>query len=247
MSTPLIAAHRGSHETYPEQTIAAFRQALEEDAGGLEFDVRLTADRRLVLHHDRTVKRTSDGSGAVADLTLDQLKALDFAPGGDGSLPEEARRIATVEELFRLVASSGRDVRLYAELKHPSRFGGELEERFLELVREWPNLDIVVMSFSKAALARWHRLEPERPLVWIFEFPYGKVPEGAAAVSGRVDYLESDLEFLEGAKKDGYDVYAWTVNDAERAAVLGEKGVDVVFSDRPGALKKELGGPRPLQ
>nr|WP_281171600.1 glycerophosphodiester phosphodiesterase family protein [Haloglycomyces albus] len=241
MSTPLIAAHRGSNEFLPEQTIAAFRQALEEDADGLEFDVRLTADRQLVLHHDRNVRRTSDGRGAIADLTLDELKKFDFSVNRD-NVPDdpEARELATLEELFKLVSDSGKDVKLYAELKHPSRFGGELETRFFEFLRDWPELDVVVMSFSKAALKRWHELDPERGLVWIFEFPYGKIPPGVEMLSSKVDYIESAADFAATTKDDGYGLLSWTVNDPDQARRLADQGVDVLFSDRPGEIKKAL-------
>src|SRR5690606_20454200 len=107
VSQPMIAAHRGANEFLPEHSLAAYRQAIVEGADAFEFDIRLTADGHLVLHHDRTVKRTSDGKGAVSELTLEQLRELNFAAlHPDCGDDPEAARIPTIEDLFGLVADS---------------------------------------------------------------------------------------------------------------------------------------------
>lgn len=75
---PFVVAHRGASAERPEHTLAAYELALQEGADGVECDVRLTRDGHLVCVHDRTVDRTSSGTGLVSELTLDELKALDF-------------------------------------------------------------------------------------------------------------------------------------------------------------------------
>ncbi|WP_396134571.1 glycerophosphodiester phosphodiesterase family protein [Citricoccus sp. I39-566] len=132
---PLVIAHRGSSAAFAENTRAAFLHALAEGADGVEVDVHLSRDRQVVCLHDGTLERTSNGSGAVADHTLAQLRRLDFhswkgarIPGHYGSA---SAQLLTLPELVELLAAAGRPVKLALELKHPSPFGHELEERTL--------------------------------------------------------------------------------------------------------------------
>lgn len=241
MSQPLIAAHRGASEYLPEHSLAAFRQAIVEGADGFEFDVRLTADGHLVLHHDRTVKRTSDGRGAVSDLTLAQLREFDFAHRHPDCVGDpEASRIATIEEVFGLVVDSGKEIKLLVEAKHPSKFGPRLELRLWETLRRWPGMDVTVMSFSRAALKTWRGLDGTTPLVWIFEYPFRRPPEGVQVLSAKVDYVQSTPSFIERTHEQGYQAYVWTVNDADTARAMAEAGADLVFTDRPAAIREAL-------
>ncbi|WP_026923170.1 glycerophosphodiester phosphodiesterase [Glycomyces arizonensis] len=241
MSQPLIAAHRGANEFLPEHSLAAYRQAIVEGANAFEFDIRLTADGHLVLHHDRTVKRTSDGKGAVSDLTLAQLRELNFAANHpDCGDDPEAARIATVEDLFGLVVDSGKEIKLLIEAKHPSKFGPRLEMRLWETLRRWPGLDTTVMSFSRAALKTWRELDGDTPLVWIFEYPFRRPPEGVQVLSSRVDHVESTPTFIERTHEQGYEAWVWTVNDADTARRMAEAGADLLFTDRPAAIREAL-------
>lgn len=136
-----------------EHTLGAYVSAIEAGAQGLECDVRLTRDGHLVCVHDRTVNRTSDGSGAVSELDLPGLEALDFTswrtelPGAADDLiadspylagvaPDLAEdgRVLTLERLLQLVADAARPVRLLIETKHPTRYGGLVEKELVELL-----------------------------------------------------------------------------------------------------------------
>ncbi|WP_091698888.1 glycerophosphodiester phosphodiesterase family protein [Micrococcus terreus] len=132
---PLVIAHRGSSAAYAEHTRAAYLHALAEGADGVECDVHLTKDRQLVLWHDSTVDRTSDGSGRVSDHTLAQLSRLDVHSWHPAEVPTEFGRaenqLLTLPELVELLVAAGRPVRLAVEFKHPSPYGHELEERAL--------------------------------------------------------------------------------------------------------------------
>ncbi|WP_026928785.1 glycerophosphodiester phosphodiesterase [Glycomyces tenuis] len=243
MSQPLIAAHRGANEFLPEHSLAAYRQAIVEGADGFECDIRLTADGHLVLHHDRTVKRTSDGKGAVSDLTLAQLREFNFAAlHPDCGDDPEAARIPTLEDLFGLVADSGKDLKLLIEAKHPSKFGPRLEMRLWETLNRWPKIDATVMSFSRAALRTWRELDQDTPLVWIFEYPFRRPPEGVQVLSSRVDHVESAPAFIERTHEQGYQAWVWTVNDADTARRMAEAGAELIFTDRPAAMREALLG-----
>lgn len=150
---PLVVAHRGASSTVAEHTLAAYVSAIEAGAEGLECDVRLTRDGHLVCVHDRTVNRTSDGSGVVSELDLQGLEALNFTswrtdlPGhADGLTTEspylagvapdlaEDGRVLTLEGLLELVADAPRPLRLLIETKHPTRYGGLVEKELVELL-----------------------------------------------------------------------------------------------------------------
>jgi glycerophosphoryl diester phosphodiesterase len=132
---PLVIAHRGASAAYAENTRAAFLHALALGADGVEVDVHLTKDRHLVCLHDATLERTSNGSGAVSDHTLAQLRRLDFHSWKGARLPAEygsgSTQLLTFPELIELLVAAGRPLRLALEFKHPSPFGHELEERTL--------------------------------------------------------------------------------------------------------------------
>ena len=140
-----MIAHRGASAAFPEHTRAAMLHALAVGADGLECDVQLTRDREVVCWHDPTVDRTSDGRGAVADHTLDRLRGLDVVswharrPGAEPATttaPPAAyggagEQVLTLADLLAIATAADRPLRLAVELKHPSPFGHELEERVL--------------------------------------------------------------------------------------------------------------------
>ena len=150
---PLVVAHRGASSTAAEHTLAAYLSAIEAGADGLECDVRLTRDGHLVCVHDRTVNRTSDGTGVVSDLDLDRLEAMDFtswyvdlptnadqligeSPYLAGVVPDRTDdgRVLTLERLLELVADMARPLSLLIETKHPTRYGGLVEKELVELL-----------------------------------------------------------------------------------------------------------------
>jgi glycerophosphoryl diester phosphodiesterase len=152
-SRPLVVAHRGASSTVAEHTLAAYVSAIEAGAQGLECDVRLTRDGHLVCVHDRTVNRTSDGSGAVSEYDLQRLEALNFTswrfdlPGAADELIDDSPylagvvpdlgddgRVLTLERLLELVTDAARPVRLLIETKHPTRYGGLVEKELVELL-----------------------------------------------------------------------------------------------------------------
>lgn len=169
---PLVIAHRGASAAFPEHTRAAMLHALAVGADGIECDVQLTRDRQVVLWHDPTVDRTSDGRGPLADHTLAQLRALDVvswhqgmggARAGDaaGRVPavygRRDEQVLTLADLLRMVLAADRPLRLAVELKHPSPFGHELEERVLrELVAAGWDAETGLMGQVRVSLMSFH-------------------------------------------------------------------------------------------
>jgi len=161
-SKPYVMAHRGNRAACPENTLAAFRQALADGADILETDLHLTADGVFVCIHDATVDRTTDGSGPVARMTLAEIKTLSAAYGR----PEFKReRIPTLAELAALLPA---DVALALELK-TDRF---LEARVCrQLVAELDRTGVrgrtVVLSFSMSRVLAVRAIAPDIPIGWI--------------------------------------------------------------------------------
>jgi len=155
---PLVIAHRGASSAVAEHTLPAYLAAIETGADGLECDVRLTRDGHLVCVHDRTVNRTSNGSGIVSELDLAGLQELDFAswhtelpssadelitdsPYLHGVAPDRetpgGSTVLTLETLLSVVADAGRPLRLLIETKHPTRYAGLVEKELVTLLRRF--------------------------------------------------------------------------------------------------------------
>ncbi|MFF8191407.1 glycerophosphodiester phosphodiesterase [Streptomyces bobili] len=207
-----VVAHRGASEDAPEHTLAAYRKAIEDGADALECDVRLTADGHLVCVHDRRVNRTSNGRGAVSQLELADLAALDFGSWKTRAArdawntrdeepdwevrPEDrdATSVLTLERLLELVADAGRRVELAIETKHPTRWAGQVEERLLVLLKRY-GLDapvtgeaspVRVMSFSARSLHRVRAASPTLPTVYLMQFVSPRLRDGRLPAGVRI-------------------------------------------------------------
>ncbi|MEZ5192663.1 MAG: glycerophosphodiester phosphodiesterase family protein [Nocardioides sp.] len=170
---PQVVAHRGASHENAEHTLGAYLKALDQGAEALECDVRLTADGHMVCVHDRDLKRTAAHQGIVSTMHLAELDELDFAswknPWADlddeaPEVDESHGKVLTLRKLMETVADYDRRVEMAIETKHPTRYGGLVERRLAEIVREfgWDGAGspVRVMSFSYSAVQRMQRLTP---------------------------------------------------------------------------------------
>lgn len=256
---PQIVAHRGASTEAPEHTYAAYVTALEAGADALECDVRLTADGHLVCVHDRRVNRTSNGRGRVSSLELARLEELDFGSWHESALrygeepDRDASRVLTLRRLLDLVAGHSRPVGLAIEVKHPTRYAGRVERSLVELLDEYgwaprrvgePS-PVRVMSFSRAALRRVHRLAPGLPTVFLMEpFVYralgGTLPAGVAIAGPSVEILRTRPESVSRWHRAGRQVHVWTVDEPGDFDLCLELGVEAVITNRPRRMRAEL-------
>jgi glycerophosphoryl diester phosphodiesterase len=251
---PLVFAHRGSSEARPEHTRAAYTQAIAEGVDGLECDVRLTRDGHLVCVHDASIDRTSNGHGRVSRLTLAELNRHDYASWRSGEHAEQG--VLTLDALLDLVRAAGRPIRLLVETKHPSRFGGAVEERLVALlVRHGLHtaaaardrgVAVSIMSFSALALRRVRVLAPDIETVFLFEVAapsvwQGRAPTGSDALGPGLGAIRKRPEVVRRAHDRGSRVLVWTVNTAADIELVAGLGVDGVISDRPAAVLAALG------
>jgi glycerophosphoryl diester phosphodiesterase len=244
---PLVFAHRGSSADLPEHTLAAYLRALEDGADGLECDVRLTRDGHLVCVHDRRLDRTSDGRGRVSARTLAELDELDFGSWhpAAGETGADLTRVLTLDRLLDAVRDAGRPVRMLIETKHPSRYGGEVERRVVELLGAY-EMDAMVMSFSPLALRRVRELAPALPTVQLLELlprglRLGRLPFGSRIAGPGIGLVRARPALIPALHAAGNQVYVWTVNEPTDLDLVLEYGVDGIITDRPRFVLDRLG------
>lgn len=234
----LRIGHRGSSAEAPENTIVSFRRALEQGAQMIECDLQLSADGHVVLIHDWTVDRTTDGAGKVAEMTMAQLEELDAGSWKDPAFAGEG--IPTLEQTLDAVLPSGV---LNLELKCD---GSEEDARRLALsavaaVADRDAFDRVIFSsFDRPALEALRDVSSDARIgvLWIFA-PFDEAFElaerlGALALHPRAEAV--DVNVCDEAHERGLVVNSWTVNETQAIFDQVRMGVDGVISDYPGRL-----------
>ena len=257
---PQVVAHRGSSHDTPEHTLAAYVKALDEGAEGLECDVRLTADGHLVCVHDRDLRRTAATPGLVSTMNLAELDELDFASWKnpwselDDEAPDrdpDAGKVLTLRKLLETVADYDRHVELAVETKHPTRYGGLVERRLVDVLGDfgWDGVGSParVMSFSLSAVNRVRRLAPGLDVVMLVEkahhWPVLRPVVGDDWIIGPgIKELRDHPGLGRHLRKEGREIHVWTVNTADDLDVCLDLGVTAVISDRPAYMLELLGG-----
>jgi glycerophosphoryl diester phosphodiesterase len=232
----LNIAHRGASGTFAENTVRAFGAAIDAGADMCELDVQLSRDGAVVVIHDDTVERTTDGKGEVAELTLEELKRLDAGAKFKGGTFKGAR-IPTLDEVFAV--TSGK-CGLNIELK-----AGGLEHQVAQIMQARNALgDSIVSSFDWEYLKKIQQLHfnirigllaEEKPV----ELMMNAVAMRAHSINPRWDMVTSDL--CKAAHERGLKLYAWTVDADSRMRALIECGVDGIMTNYPERLRTVVG------
>lgn len=184
-----IIAHRGASGHAPEHTWPSYEKALEMGADYLELDLHMSADGELMVIHDDTLDRTSDGSGPVKEHTLAELKALDAGSWFNVDHPERADDAYAGAELLTLdevIDRFGRDVRYYIETKSPERYP-ELQRALVETLEAEGLVEsgsVVIQSFSRDSLQQVHELNADIPLVQLVWYYPEEDGDGLAEWTG---------------------------------------------------------------
>ena len=233
----LKIAHRGASGNFPENTVCAFRAAIDAGAEMCELDVQLSRDGAIVVIHDETVERTTDGKGEVAELTLEELKRLDAGAKFKGGAVK-GERIPTLDEVFSV--TSGK-CGLNIELK-----AGGLEHQVAQIMQARNALaDSIVSSFDWEYLKNIQQLHfnirvgllaEEKPV----DLMMNAVAMRAHSINLRWDMVTSDL--CKAAHERGLKVYTWTVDADARMRALIACGVDGIMTNYPERLRKVVGG-----
>jgi glycerophosphoryl diester phosphodiesterase len=240
MKIPAIIGHRGARSNAPENTLAGLRRAHDEGASWVEFDVKLTRDGIPVLIHDETLERTTDGRGAVRDLTLAELDRVDAgcpAVFGDRFRGE---RIPTLEQSLLLLRDLGMGFNL--EVKPCPGLEVETSHAALAVVaRVWPAGAAlpVVSSFKRASLEAARQAAPALPRGYLAERLAGDWLADArdlGCATIHPGFSRLTRAQVEEARAAGLPVLAWTVNDPARAIELHRWGVDSLITDTPAII-----------
>lgn len=231
-----VFAHRGASHYAPENTLPAFALAAAQGADGIELDVHLSKDGELVVIHDETLDRTTDGTGLVRDHTLAQLQAL----CADNHMPGFAdARIPTLREVLALVRPTPLLVNI--ELKTGVLWYEGIEQKALDLVREMGMADRVIWSsFNHYSIETVRQLAPEAETAYLYSDIICGVERYAAAhgVRGLHPGLPNVKmrDFLHTYLASGLAVRVWTVDAAADLRWLLAAGADVITNDPPLAL-----------
>ena len=250
-----VIAHRGGWRLWPENTLYAFQHAIDLGVDMLEMDIRSTKDGHIVVFHDETVTRTTNGSARVNDLTLAELKQLDagykWTADKGATFPFRGKGIvpATLDEVF----ASFPHMRMTIEIKQKEP---DIVEAFGNLIRHHGMQHrVLVACFDSGTLKRFRKLFPEvatspgmtegmifyalcwlrlsavyQPNVEVLQFPLKMGP-----ING------SHPRLLSAARKNNIQIQIWTVDDESTMRMLIENGVNGIITRRPDRLLKILG------
>lgn len=235
-----IYAHRGSSGTLPENTLAAFHEAASLPIYGVEFDVHLTKDGELVVIHDETIVRTSNGKGFVKDMTLTELRAFDFGSWFSDEFRGEP--IPTLHEVLEIFSATTHHLNI--ELKSDIFPYKGMVEKVLAMVQKM-KLDsrVVISSFDHEAVRALKKIAPHIETAALFmevlvdPLDYMRnIPANALHISLPSAVRPSMRNVIE----DGAVVRVFTVNEEKYADALRMVGVTAIFTDYPEKMMNYL-------
>jgi len=203
-----LIGHRGASGYEPENTLRSLSRAFRDGANAVELDLRATADGRIVVIHDRTLDRTTDGEGRVDELGFQEIRSLD---AGDGE------RIPTFDEVLDLARGSGGTI--FAEVKVRG-----FEEEILSAVHEKGAEDIVVFFGIRAAIERIHDLDPSMPCTYPGNFRVGVSPLTRENIT---EMHDRDLALIHG-----------DIDDESEMSRLIDLGLDGIITNYPVRLSR---------
>ncbi len=244
---PVVIAHRGASGTAPENTLAAFEKGVAFGAHQIELDVHLSKDGEVIVIHDATVDRTTNGTGKVEELTLAELKKLDAGSWKDPAFANE--KLPTLDEALKQV--NGR-AKVLIEFKHGDKLYEGIEQKVIDIVRQnqaesW----IVYQSFHPKVIDKLTTLQTQVPVYLLivgrmpllpfyyddairFGSPFSRWKGKVKGINPNERFATS--AFINKAHKNGFEVFVWTVNKTEDMDKLKARGVDGLITNYPEKL-----------
>ncbi|PKB17094.1 glycerophosphodiester phosphodiesterase family protein [Flavobacterium sp. 5] len=223
MSKILKIGHRGAKGYEPENTLVSFEKAIKMDADGIELDVHLSLDGHLIVIHDETIDRTTNGKGIVNHLTLDELKSFRI---------NEKFEIPTLDEVLNLV---NQKCFVNIELKNQ-----DTAEKVVELIeryisdKKWQHSDFIVSSFDWNALQQVRFLNDDIRIGVLTETDLDLAISFARFMKAEAlhpDYQLLTNEYVSTIKKHDIKIFPWTVNDSEAIQKMKSFKVDGIITD----------------
>ncbi|MFF2075506.1 glycerophosphodiester phosphodiesterase [Kitasatospora sp. NPDC058162] len=226
-ASPVVIGHRGAPFNAPENTMASFDTALDQGADWLETDVQTTRDGVPVLMHDPTVDRTTNGKGAVADLTAAQIAALRVTVGPGGAQP-----VPTLEQLLQRLSGSSATLLMEIKWQRP-----EDVARIARLAAG-SRAHVVLYSFSVAHLRQAHAVAPALPVVLIQGGAIAEDPGDLKLDGIALDTGLATAARIAAERKAGREVYVWTLDGDEAWQLMTARDADGLITDTPGPARR---------
>lgn len=239
-----IIGHRGGASIGPENTLACYKKGIEAGADMIEIDIHLTKDGKIVICHDQTIDRTTNGNGKIREMMLEEIRQYNVVDS-DGNVTDE--KIPTLDEVFDLLLktrASGNPCKLLIEIKRTGNIYHGLEELLLKKIYDCQAKDwIVVQSFNDFALEKIHKLDPTirleklfflkfpgLPIIldW-FHFSYFSYEKYSYVRSFNMQYLWLTESFLNEIHEHGKEVKIWTLEGPN----VPQMNVDGIITNRP--------------
>lgn len=233
-----IWAHRGASAYAPENTLEAFMLAHRMQADGIELDIHMTKDGQIVVAHDETVERCSNGLGRIIDLTLEELKSLDFSHGINGY---SGIRIPTLKEVLSFM--KGNALFLNIEIKSGLVQYEGIEQKTVELVKKMGMENrVIYSSFNHYSLILLRRYEPAARIGLLYS--EAMVDPHVYAQHLKANAIHPYFPTLmvpgalEGCRTRGIQVHPWTVNEPEHILWMLKENVDAIITNNPDVAYK---------
>ena len=243
MNQPLVIAHRGWSDIAPENTLVSFEKALTLPVEATECDVHLTRDGHVVVMHDPTVDRTTNGSGAIAEMTLEEIRGLDAGSWKGSEYAGE--KVPLLSELLALIRGK---VLLALEIK-----AEEIPTQVVKEIRKADaTRDVAIISFSFETCQAVRAIEPRLPVCFLCLGVQPGDDAGAWELTEKV--LAGGLqgmsclhhgvtpELRRATKKRGLSLWAWTMDDEASLQAMIDVGVDTVTSNKPDLALGQVQG-----
>ena len=238
MSNTKLWAHRGASGYAPENTLEAFKLAIDMGADGIELDVQLSKDEELVVIHDEEIDRTSNGKGFVKDYTLKELKKFNF---NNSNSNYDNAKIPTLREVFELFKST--EMIINVELKTGVFFYEGIEEKVLSLAKEMKmEKRIIYSSFNHYSVVKVKELDENAKIGllycdgWIDVVGYAKKLQVDA-----LHPLNCNLKYdnlIKRCKEENIKLHVWTVNDEKEMEYLCKNNIDAIITNYPDKARE---------
>lgn len=236
-SKPLIIAHRGAAGDAPENTLAAFKLALAQGCDGYELDVHLSKDKQIMVIHDDTLDRTTNGSGEIKHLTAAQIGRFDAGVKfTKAHYPNEI--VPTLEQVFDLVPSN-----FFINIELKGGIGEGLEEAVVELLHRTNRIDsVIISSFDHKGLVKIKELEPALKIGILYSLRttnHWMMPQVAGVETTALHpwIYGLDEEDIQSIKDHGLAINTWTVNSVEQIEKAVQFGVEGIITDYPATTR----------
>ena len=240
---PLVFAHRGANTFAPENSLAAFEEALRMGCDGIELDVRLCASGEVVVFHDRNTFRMTGVRASIQKISYQKIRTLNLHCEKGG-----IHRIPTLPEVLEL---AGKDVLINIDVKKESLLGTELEEKILAHLYDFGvRENVIISSFNPRVIKKIAALDPHIHLGFIYRSrSHVMMLNGTPVHSLHVRHRILSRRYVRQIHRKYRQVFAWTVDDINRMLDMVRKDVDAIITNKPELffqLKSLLTEPLPV-